>query len=267
MEEQNKKINIQDGILIKGIFSICRGKRIHFSQGNLQYQASTDTWRFADFQCDIIGEDNRKISKKYDGWIDLFGWGTSGYKNKYPYMISEEEDDYGDKGNDIAGTNYDWGVYNKISNGGNKVGIWRTLTIKEWDYIFNGRPHCNKLYSTGSVDGVRGMILLPDDWECKIENVYFSPKAGDWKTNDYTMKEWMEMETYGAVFLPGETPYRFGDFVDKGGNYGSYWSSTAFGVAYYAFPLIFDCENIITLGATYESRHYGRFVRLVQDVE
>jgi len=48
-------------------------------KGNLQYQATTKTWRFADQQYHVIGMDNEKISETYSGWIDLFGWGTSGY--------------------------------------------------------------------------------------------------------------------------------------------------------------------------------------------
>ena len=57
------------------------GKQVYFSQGNLQYQASTNTWRFAENQYDAIGEGISNISSTNEGWIDLFGWGTSGYDN------------------------------------------------------------------------------------------------------------------------------------------------------------------------------------------
>lgn len=119
-----------DGVL-PGAFSVSATKKVNFSQGNLQYQASTKTWRFAENQYDMIGAANSNISSTYNGWIDLFGWGTSGYNNKYPYMTSTTNADYGDGNNDIAGTNYDWGVYNAISNGGNAKGLWRTLTTAE----------------------------------------------------------------------------------------------------------------------------------------
>ena len=33
---------------LSGVFSVGNGKQVRFSQGNLQYQASTDTWRFAE---------------------------------------------------------------------------------------------------------------------------------------------------------------------------------------------------------------------------
>jgi len=107
----------QDGA-IHAEFSVSDSTKVYFSQGNLQYNLKKNIWRFAKLQFDIVGKDNEKISKKYNGWIDLFGWGTSDYNGKNPYMTSSDYSDYGNGENNIAGTNYDWGVYNKISNGG-----------------------------------------------------------------------------------------------------------------------------------------------------
>lgn len=76
-----------------GVFSIAEGKTVSFAPGNLQYNAvqgshlradgttGKGTWRFAENQWDYVGYDNEKIAENYDGWIDLFGWGTSGYDN------------------------------------------------------------------------------------------------------------------------------------------------------------------------------------------
>ena len=264
-KDGNPNGNSSNGVLIKGAFTIARGKQVYFSQGNLQYQASTNTWRFAENQYDIIGDDNGKISETYDGWIDLFGWGTSGYNGKNPYMTSENYEDYGDGENDIAGTNYDWGVYNKISNGGNKVGLWRTLTDDEWDYLIYTRPHCNDLYSRGCVDGIIGLILLPDDWYLP-EGSSFTPQGEKWKTNDYTTNEWAKMEANGAVFLPaagyriGTEVYYDGYDVDGG---GSYWLSSTHKD---------DGAEYLTIGRGnvfyYDyRRNSGRSVRLVQDVK
>ena len=102
-----QSVQIQDGA-IRAEFSVSDSTKVYFSQGNLQYQASTNTWRFAEHQFDIVGFDNKNISEKYNGWIDLFGWGTSGYSGKNPYMTSTGYSDYGDGTNDIARTNYDW---------------------------------------------------------------------------------------------------------------------------------------------------------------
>ena len=59
-------------------FLVSATKQVRFSQGNLQYQASTNTWRFAETQYSIVGNANENISSSYSGWIDLFGRGTSG---------------------------------------------------------------------------------------------------------------------------------------------------------------------------------------------
>ena len=64
---------------LPGRFTISEnGDKACFSKGNLQYKASTNEWKFAEHQYDFIGEGNNNISSTYNGWIDLFGWGTSG---------------------------------------------------------------------------------------------------------------------------------------------------------------------------------------------
>lgn len=74
-----------------GKFSVSPTQQVYFSKGNLQYQASTKTWRFAKHQWDFIGSSNKNISPDYEGWIDLFGWGTG----DNPTM-SSRKDEYND---------------------------------------------------------------------------------------------------------------------------------------------------------------------------
>lgn len=94
---------------INGLFTInSNGNQVYFSKGNLQYQASTNIWRFAENQWDYLGEGNSNISETYAGWIDLFGWGTGNNPTNY----SENNNDYT--------SYYEWGD-NQISNGGNSV--------------------------------------------------------------------------------------------------------------------------------------------------
>ncbi|MBQ0154797.1 MAG: hypothetical protein KBS70_08475, partial [Bacteroidales bacterium] len=54
-----------------GSFSVSPTTKVTFAPGNLQYQASTNTWRFAEHQYDYVGDANTNISATYDGWIDL----------------------------------------------------------------------------------------------------------------------------------------------------------------------------------------------------
>lgn len=180
---------------LPGRFSVSSSKSVRFSKGNLQYQASTNTWKFAENQFDFLGENNLHASETYTGWIDLFGWGTSGYKDKFPWMTSSMNSDYGDSDNDITSTEYDWGIYNAISNGGNQQGVWHLLTYAEWQYLLNSRKNASNLRSKATVCGVKGEILLPDDFVLP-EGLTFSRSS-----NTYNSKEWEVMEDAGAVFL------------------------------------------------------------------
>lgn len=150
-------IDISEGAL-PGLFSVSANKQVYFSKGNLQYQASTGTWRFAEHQWDYVGDasngtvyeggakcNNSLIASNYTGWIDLFGWGTSGWDNSgiptyvycYPYCsnwsASYEGEivatKYGPGSNSLVGdyADGDWGMHNPISNGGGAAGRWRSL--------------------------------------------------------------------------------------------------------------------------------------------
>ena len=261
---------ITDGAL-PGLFSVSATKQVHFSQGNLQYQASTNTWRFAEHQYDYVGtqtadrygyyggnvsgSDNRSISSTYSGWIDLFGWGTG----SNPTLSSPSFEDYG--------TFMDWGC-NAISNGGNTTNLWRTLTIAEWNYLLNTRTEASSKCGTGNINGVGGLIILPDSWtlpsECSFTSGFCSPSGDnypDWTHNSYTLAQWAQMEAAGAVFLPA-AGYRLGTYVHDVGNFGGYWSSTPYS-EYYASNMDFN-SNYLNAASNYD-RFIGFSVRPVQD--
>ena len=243
---------------INAKFSISSANQVYFAMGNLQYQANIETWRFAENQYDIIGSDNANVSSTYSGWIDLFGWGTSGYNNKFPYMTSKTNTDYGDGENDIAGTNYDWGVNNAISNGGNQAGLWRTLTKAEWAYLINSRDNASSKKGFATVNNVTGLVLLPDDWTLPT-GVTFSSETSN---NTYSADDWAKMEANGAVFLPA-AGYRSGTDMKNVGGHGGYWSSSYDGNN--AYGLYFYSGMVLT-NNNY-NRYFGFTVRLVKDVE
>ena len=255
-----------DGI---GAFSVSETQQVTFSKGNMQYQAITNSWRFAEHQWDYIGETNKNISDTYSGWIDLFGWGTG----NAPTMTNPNATVYG--------TFIDWGM-NPISNGGNKAGLWRALSKDEWAYLFHGRENYDKLFGMGSVEGVNGVILLPDNWEdVKPSGVSFRSGVEEgfiWSTsyytcsgsgcdhfsdNTYIAKQWEAMELAGAVFLPaaGGRSVLFGTKVNNAGSEGCYWSSTQYG-SEDAYTLGFNTYQLYTQwgGMLYS----GLSVRLVQ---
>lgn len=249
---------VGDGVII-GKFTVNRnGGCVYFSQGNLQYQVSTGEWRFAEHQYDYIGEANNNISSSYNGWIDLFGWGTSGYKGKYPYMTSTKPNDYGNGESSIGGTNYDWGVYNKITNGGDQAGLWRTLTSHEWNYLLTERNDAYSKCGKGKVNGVCGMILLPDSWTLP-SGLSFTAGTYTWN-NSYTTEQWTQMEGNGAVFLPA-AGYRCGTSVYEEGSYGNYWSAS-YNDENYVHDVEFDDWDLDSFVCN--DRYYGQSVRLVR---
>lgn len=209
-----------DGLL-PGKFSVSETRKVQFSKGNLQYRASDGVWRFAENQYDIVGYDNEKISATNSGWIDLFGYGTSGSTVK-PYETSMIIDDY--PKNDIAGTSADWGNYNAITNGGNKSTMWRTLSFDEMEYMLKKRPNADQLRASAIVCGVAGMIVLPDDWQLP-EGVSWEIGAKDCENNVYKAYIWSLLERNGALFFPF-TGTRRGENVDKVGSAGPYWTTS-----------------------------------------
>ena len=252
-------------------FSVSEDKKIYFAQGNLQYQASTGIWQFAEDQYECLGKEaNALISSTNSGWIDLFGWGTSGYNSKYPYMMSLTHTDYGDGTNDISGTDYDWGLYNPIRNGGNQKGLWRTITHDEWEYICDLRPNAANLRGFVKVDTVNGYILLPDEFVMP-EGMTLDATVTNYTTNVYTKDQWKQMEALGAVFLPA-AGLRTGG-VNKEGSYWSGTSAYGYNIAYeiiyhddMAFEIFFQEKREVRSG-THTFRAYGLSVRLVQDVK
>lgn len=256
---------------IKGIFSVSSSKKVYFSQGNLQYRASDGRWRFAEHQYDCIGKSNSGISSSYSNYIDLFGWGTSGWNSGavcyQPWSTSTTYSDYypgGSYTNNLTGScaNADWGVYNAIYNGGNAAGQWRTLTKDEWVYVFQSRSNASSKYGQGKVNGVCGMILLPDSWTLPSE-LSFTAGNSSW-SNSYTTEQWAKMEANGAVFLPA-TGYRYGTSVYNVGLGGYYWSASYYD-SYFAYWVFFGSGSLNP--SNYECRRcYGQGVRLVTSAE
>ena len=178
-------------------------------------------------------------------------------------MTTDIRSYYG-KNSDIAGTKYDWGVKNIISNGGGKS--WRTLTRDEWVYVFDTRNTSSGIrYAMANVNGVNGLILLPDNWSCSnysLSNT--NDTKASFNSNSISQSDWQnKFESNGAVFLPAagirsETNVR--DF----GSLGLYWSASYYGREG-AYDMYFNDKYIITDGWSW--RNAGHSVRLVCDVE
>lgn len=283
---------------INGLFTINEnGDQVYFSQGNLQYQASTNTWRFAENQWDYVGGtdnmgemhdgtvmengvpcSNSMVSANYDGWIDLFEWGTSGYNHGavcyQPWVYSSLLFDYyayGDSTNNLNDQTgeADWG-YNAISNGGNHENKWRTLTEDEWMYVLFTRSTTYGIrFAKAYVNEIKGLILLPDDWNSGTYNLS-SPNTNDayYDSNIISMSDWTtKFEANGAIFLPAafsrdhNMVANLGVGSLYGGVSGNYWTATR---SDWEYVIRFDFSDY-DIGMFLSHPSFGYYVRLVQN--
>ena len=274
---------------LSGKFSVSETKRVYFSKGNLQYKASADTWRFAENQYNYIGTANKNISSTYTGWIDLFGWGATGWNKRYPYSGTgtEADNNFGSNSDAaLTGTNYDWGYYCQISNGGNKRRLWRTLTDTEWTYLLYDRPNAAQRVTIGQVNNVHGLIILPDEWQKPGEVDFLLFDATVWNANKYTEEQWKAMEKAGAVFLPAAgkrtqiTIYHLGQIesitdnaIEDCNSKAYYWTATSAtdDCINQAKHFFFDVNGKNKPSKEWSTsrivKYCGLSVRLVQDVK
>ena len=236
-------------------FSVSETQKVTFSPGNLQYHPANNEWRFAPSQLDYIGDANSNCSSTYNGWLDLFGWSTSA--NNFGVSTSTDNNDY-------SGSFVDWGT-NTIGN--DAPNTWRTLTYDEWYYLRYDRTNANDLVGVAQVDGVNGLIFLPDNWTCPA-GVSFKSGFHSSSDVDYyaayqtlTAEQWSKLEAAGAVFLPAAGD-RSGSNVYNVQYYGSYWSATEDG-SYGAYGLYFFSDGA-DMGIS--GRYGGLSVRLVKDL-
>ena len=257
---------------INGLFTInANGDQVYFSQGNLQYNKTTQVWSFMEHQYDMVETLGQVVGENYanQNIVSLFGWGTSGYNHGaecyQPYCTTANNGCYYAYGSssynlyDQTGM-ADWG-YNPISNGGNTTNTWRTLTKPEWTYVFNTRNTSSGIrYAKAQVNNVNGVILLPDDWSSSYYALSSTNNSSaGFGNNVISSSTWISaFEAHGAVFLPAAGA-RTGHVAEVGSS-GNYWSSsrynnpTTYGVFFNSSQFSFSFNH---------DRYWGQSVRLV----
>ncbi|MBQ0116163.1 MAG: hypothetical protein KBT10_09905 [Bacteroidales bacterium] len=270
----------ETNISLSGEFSVSSTKKIKFSSGNLQFNQKTRHWRFATNQYDFLAEENTHCGdNNYDGYIDLFGWSSTntyfGVNTSRHIMgwFSDSGDimdpDYMKVYSQYTGDFVDWGT--------NVVGeTWYTMSFDEWNYLRNSRNNAENLCGVACVNGNNGLVLLPDDWKLPT-GATFNPGFPSMPStvekyaqqNNYTIEQWQQMESAGAVFLPA-AGYRDGTkYRDDDKNWGAkYWTSTSTEPSRYdynseptnafAFSIISEMADM-----DYDTKCVGCCVRLV----
>ena len=241
-------VSLPDGAL-NGQFTInAAGDVISFAKGNLQATTADLgehwTWGVAANQWEVIGAEvaNTAIigsgQVSANGTVDMFGWSTPAtYFGIYHTM----------DGKDYLGDFVDWGT--------NLGAGWRTLAKDEWAYLLKTRENAANLRGQATVNGVHGMILLPNDWTTPT-GLTFTAMPNNWITNVYADADWNAMEEAGAVFLPIEGVRWEQSLYSTDG--GSYWSSTPAEDAQSAEYVLVNEETPILGGVEWLMDYGGR---------
>jgi len=131
--------------------------------------------------------------------------------------------------------------------------VWFVLSSDEWKYLLTKRRTDSGVrYAKATVNGVFGLILLPDDWK----TTYFNVKDGaDISKSDWTGK----LEANGAAFLPA-AGYRFNNWEKSVSTDGYYWSSDLEDTPYLRFN-----NAMLSTSTNIFDHEYGLSVRLVKE--
>ena len=270
--------NIADEVLpegaLSGVFSISSNRKVRFAQGNLQYQATSGLWRFATNQWDYVGDNtthgnvyennvrcsNSSIGPDYSGWIDLFGWGANGEGTTLPYANDRNNSHYGVQSSGSLG-DYDWGKVT-ISNGGNDGDpeLWFTLNSNQWNHILtnrqvNGGTGNGHTYSRVTINGVRGLLLYPDD--------YYQQESYNGRTNLFEVPEDCVFLPYAGLRTPPTSSTGSQSFSGIGSK-AYYWINQYQMNSYY-FLSVTDSQN--PNAGDNSLRFMGMSVRLVQSAQ
>ena len=183
--------------------------------------------------------------------MDLFCW-SAGYSNKGTIHTYPDDSYY-------TGDFEEWGTQTAFTD---IYGFgWSTMTKDEWTYLLSERENAVTLKSFATVNGVKGLVLLPDEWNAP-DGVIIS--------EEISAAQWATLEKTGAVFLPaagtltvnmeGQTVATVNDVNVL----GSYWSSTQSETEINAFAMTFTDPDVTPAVDIY--RRVGSAVRLVKKV-
>ena len=245
---------------LEGVFSVSKDKKVGFAKGNLRYSKDAnwnDHWSLAEHQYDILGADNLESQEvnQYgnrfpsEDHLDLFCWSAGKSNNGTVYTYPD--DSY------YTGGFKEWGTQTAFTD---IYGFgWSTMTKDEWTYLLSERENAATLKSFATVNGVKGLVLLPDEWNAP-DGVIIS--------EEMTAEQWATIEKAGAVFLPAAGTLT----VNMEGNtvatvndvnvVGSYWSSTPSETDVNAFSMTFTESEVKPAVDIY--RRIGSAVRLVK---
>ncbi len=197
---------------LDGVFSISKTKVVRFAPGNLQYQASTGNWKFAEEQYIALGakeefgnqtemllntdgeptgsHDGQISRMDQDKWIDLYCFGCTGdatiTKMGRGYMPWESWVDDGSRkyywyGGELSiATHTDWGYVVT----GAEENPWLTLSEAEWKYVIgessDGYTHKHGGRAADGICEHTCLYIRIDTGSEKIKGLLLLPDSWTW---------------------------------------------------------------------------------------
>ena len=255
---------------LPGEFSVSATKQVYFSKGNLYVDArATPVSCFEANQYDFRTYPGK--GSCINGTYNQNSGTPSGYYGLFKWSSTVNAAVGKSTSGDFLFTNDPYDAKKPNSNFTVKVGDieqsgWRTLTMDEWQYLFNTRTFNNGAntgdgysYQRATINfdatSVFGMILYPDNYTSQTD------------ATSYTSTEWATMEENGCVFLPAagvRSAKNSTVNVSSVGVNGNYWSSTAKGSSG-AYRVSFSSGSVSPEGDTARSNGYS--VRLVTECQ
>ncbi|MBQ0103489.1 MAG: hypothetical protein KBS99_04865 [Prevotellaceae bacterium] len=173
-------------------FSVSDTKKVYFSKGNLYYNGGE--FKLEDNQYSIATSWNTSH-------VSNFFWS----KNATDACAESCSNEKANKG-DVIFTNETETTPNPSFTVNGQIGVWRTLSHSEWNYLFS-----HYKYKYTKVCGKSGLVIAPTD----VTTIADSYDAAAWAT----------AEANGYVFLPN-TGYRDYIWIEETDKSCIYWSST-----------------------------------------
>ena len=174
---------------------------------------------------------------------------------------------------DYSGSLIDMFHWNAITNCPSDFYV---LSKDDWWYMLKTRPNADKLFAPATVNGTKGLILLPDNWktpddiqlttadqmgivwnENEIQYKHSETDYDGYGKNIYNDKSWKVLEYAGAVFMPATL---------SSNKFGWYWTSTDEDYNAYEFNFGGDCLVLEYMTNPRTKSDYSSF-RPVRDVK
>ena len=217
------------------VFTI-NGQEVLLARSNLMYDAGV--WKLQEYPWSVVESNGSVGTLTSDSQIGLFGWATSGYNGKNPWMTSTTDSDYYNTASIVDGSakwggisnNMDWAKNNTIYSFDGTALTGDIACLVMDDFIDDSYEYRSAWLTnhddpsdeypgsiTCTINGHAGVMVFSDDYTDPCGNEKYNSGAS------FTEAQFKQMDKAGAVFLPS-AGIRNGTTVTGVNSTCNYWS-------------------------------------------